>query len=265
MHISQCVSQHLPRTLALFSSVTSLDLSNSSISDSDLECVLTSLPPHLIAIDLSHNPLSSHVLPTLLSSTTMLQSVTFIGCRFLPSCSNGIADSIRIHPSLTSVAFQVDGSASAFRLLHAACNRPETASVHICAPYTAASQHVLSFTFPPLLHIASIAIINVPIHISWAQSLLSSISRADSSATNANVAVSSPQSSSSLAALQPSSSGLRRLRLVNNGRRRSRQLSSAFLLERIRCVMSVVFFVQFSTDASTDLAPPLRAVCRSNT
>lgn len=197
LHISQCLLQQLPRVISLFSSLTSLNLSNSSIGDSDLFLVLPSLPPRLLSIDLSHNPLTSLSLSNVLVSNTMLQTLRFMGCRFLPSSSNLIADSIRRHPALSSIALQVDASASAVRVLHAACNRPTMLGIHVEASYTAACQHVLSFSFSPLTNIESIAIINVPIHIPWLHSLQSSCARNDSS--------------------QSSTGGLRCLRLVNNG------------------------------------------------
>lgn len=202
--------------IALFSSVTGLDLSHSSISDADLLLIVPSLPPQLLSIDLSHNPLSSPPLCNLLPSAPLLQTLKFIGCRFLPSSSSTLADVIRRHPSLTSISLQVDGSASAVRLLQVACNRSEMVNIHIQAPYTAACQHVLSFTFPDILNIESIAVINVPIHISWAQSLLRSIANRDNS-NHAPDPTSSSTSSDALPSPKSCCAGLRSLRLVNNG------------------------------------------------
>lgn len=117
LRFSSCLPQQIIQVISLFSSVTRLELSHSNVSDSDLTSLLPSLPPLLTAIDLSHNPLSSLPLRNLLLSTPLLQSLAFIGCRFLPSSLTSTAEAIRDHPNLCSIAMQVDGSASAVRLL----------------------------------------------------------------------------------------------------------------------------------------------------
>jgi hypothetical protein len=146
-----------------------------------------------------------------------LHSLAFIGCCFSPSSLNATANAIRDHINLSSISFQVDGSASAVRLLHVACNRACMRRVHVQAPYSAASQHVVSFAFPPLLSIESVVVFNVPIQTSWVECLLSSV-----------VAISASQQLAD--ALDPLAKrgGLRCLRLLNNCKY-SYNMSRAFL------------------------------------
>lgn len=198
--------------LPLFSGATHLHLVNCSISDSALLSFLQLLPSHLLSIDLSCNPLSSLHLHLLLSSSTTLQSLTFIGCRFSPSSSNSLSQSLRLHPTLSSVSLQVDGSASAVRLIHAACTRPFMRCMHIEAPYTAASQHVVSFVFPPIPSIESIVICNVPIQTIWLESVLSCVVASAAHISSASHSLSRPHLAGSQLA------GLRILRLINNGK-----------------------------------------------
>ncbi len=215
---SLCLPQQILHAVSLFSSVTHLELSHSNVSDGDLTSLLPSLPPLLIAIHLSHNPLSSLPLRNLLLSTPLLQSLAFIGCRFSPSSLTSTAEAIRDHPNLRSIAIQVDGSASAVRLLQVTCNRPDMVNISIQAPYMAASQHVASFTFMPLLNIESIEVVNVPIQTSWFLCLLASIT--PHHASDHLVADSPPSTSSppvTRPALQSRGGGLHCIRLMNNG------------------------------------------------
>jgi hypothetical protein len=207
LHLNSCICDQIPLALPLFSSATHLHLVNCGIGDSALPSLLPSLPPHLVSIDLSCNPLSSIHLHVLLSSLTALQSLTFIGCRFSPSSSNSTSESVRLHPSLSSVSLQVDGSATAVRLLHAACTRPLMRCIHIEAPYTSASQHVVSFGFPPIPSIESIVICNVPIQTLWLESVLSCVLASAAHVSSASHPVSHPRLA-----------GLRSLRLINNGK-----------------------------------------------
>lgn len=212
LHLNSCICDQIPLALPLFSGATNLHLVNCGIGDSALLSLLPSLPPHLVSIDMSCNPLSSTHLHILLSSLTALQSLTFIGCRFSPSSSNSTSESVRLHPALSSVSLQVDGSASAVRLLHAISTRPLMRCIHIEAPYTSASQHVVSFGFPPIPSIESIIICNVPIQTIWLESVLSCVLASAAHVSSASHPLSHPH----LAGLQLS--GLRRLRLINNGK-----------------------------------------------
>jgi hypothetical protein len=211
LRLAFCIPDQIQLVLHLFSGVTHLHLVDCSMSDTVLLSLLPMLPPHLVSIDLSRNPLSSLHLRSLLSSVTALQSLTYIGCRFSPPSSIPLSQALRSHPSLSSIALQVDGSASAVRLLHAACTRPVMRCIRIEAPYTAASQHVVSFGFPPIPSIESIVIINVPIQTIWLESVLSSVSTAAAQLSLASH--SSPRAQVAVSQLV----GLRSLRLVNNG------------------------------------------------
>ena len=175
LHLVFCLPHQIHPILPLFSSVTRLDITHSSLSDTALLQLLPRLPPRLLAIDLSHNPLSSHCISPLLSSTTTLQSFSFTRCQFSPSSSNDAIAAMRTHPCLTSVTCQVDGSASAVRLLHALCCRPAMTCIHVESPFTAASQHVVSHTSPPLHSLHTIVVINTPVATPWLRSVLSSL------------------------------------------------------------------------------------------
>ncbi len=225
-----CIPDQIHPVLCLFTAVTHLQISRCNLNDPALLSLLPCLPPNLISIDVSNNPLSSHPLTPLLSSATSLHSLTFLGCRFSPSSLSATADSIRHHRSLSSLACQVDGSASAVRLMQVSCNRPCMRSISIEAPFAAACQHVISFAFPPLLRLESIVVINVPIQTIWLQCVLSSIHPVASSQHHAAAALSflSPPSAADVS--HEASARLHCIRLLNNGTRALRTLFSPTIL-----------------------------------